>query len=94
MNFLSCKIRFSDILYLWKWLSEWADDIDIEPVSIYKEFPVVLNDIYFIILSSQKCNFDEASIMTGERLAASLLDVISFLLGNPDVGLSSNWRLL
>ena len=38
--------------------------------------------------------FDGASIMTGERHAASLLDVIAFLLGKRDVGLPASWMLL
>ena len=39
-------------------------------------------------------HFDGASIMTGERHAASLLDVIAFLPRNPDVGLPLSRMLL
>ena len=54
MRFLPYKICFSEILYLKKWLLWWPDFVENESVSIPREFAVVLNNIYLVILSSQK----------------------------------------
>ena len=57
MRFLSYKIWFNDIrdiLYLQKCLLGWADIVQNDLVSISKKFASVSNNIYLVILSSQK----------------------------------------
>ena len=53
MRFLSCNICSCDILYLEKWLLGWADIVENESRSISKEFSIVLNNMYLVILLSQ-----------------------------------------
>ena len=53
-DFLSCKICFNDILFIWKLLLEWADIIDNESMNISKECTIVINNICLVILSEKK----------------------------------------
>ena len=50
MRFLSCKI----ILYPSKWLLGWDDIVENQSVNISKILTYVLNNKYFVMLSSQK----------------------------------------